>query len=202
MSTARTGVGKPLILASGSPRRRQVLAELGLSFEVYPASGDGPSNATEAPRRVLDHAHFKAKEVQRAFPEHWVLAADTMVFCRGRALGKAADVTEARQMIADLVAAGTHEVWTGAVLLGPGEKQASRADSSQVSFIAPPEEALAAYLAGEEWCDKAGAYAIQGWAGSYATLEKGWRGTVVGLAKETVLALGEALGLPMLGSVR
>lgn len=193
---------RPLILASGSPRRRQVLAELGLDFVVIPASSDGPSQATEPADRVLDHARFKAQEVHRSYPAEWVLGADTMVFCQGTALGKAADATEARQMISRLVTAGSHEVWTGAVLLGPNGQIHTRADVARVSFREPPAEALNQYLAGEEWCDKAGAYAIQGWAESFATLEQGWRGTVVGLAKEAVLALHEAAGLPMPASGR
>jgi len=125
-----------------------------------------------------------------------------MVFCQGQALGKAADIDEARRMIARLVAAGTHEVWTGAALLGPKGQAYSRADVAKVSFREPPSDALAQYLAGDEWCDKAGAYAIQGWAGSYATLLEGWRGTVVGLAQEAVLALYQAAGLPMPGNRR
>jgi septum formation protein len=196
------GEAKPLILASGSPRRRQVLTELGLPFVVIPASSDGPSLATDPAKRVLDHARFKAQEVHQDHPEDWVLGADTMVFCQGIALGKAADVTEARQMIARLVAAGNHEVWTGAALLGPNGQVHSRADVARVSFREPPAAALDQYLAGEEWYDKAGAYAIQGWAGSFATLEQGWRGTVVGLAKEAVLGLYEAAGLPMPASGR
>ncbi len=196
------GEAKPLILASGSPRRRQVLAELGLHFVVIPASSDGPSQASDPAARVLDHARFKAQEIHREYPEDWVLGADTMVFCQGIALGKAVDAAEAKQMIVRLVAAGRHEVWTGAALLGPNGQMYCRADVAEVSFREPSAAALEQYLAGDEWCDKAGAYAIQGWAGKFATLEQGWRGTVVGLAQEAVLALYESAGLPMPASGR
>jgi septum formation protein len=99
-------------------------------------------------------------------------------------------------MLEFLQACGDHEVWTGVCLIGPDGGQVSRADVAGVHFAAIPGVAVEEYLQGTEWQDKAGAYAIQGWAGAYARLASGDMGTVVGLSENAVLALFEASGLP------
>lgn len=178
----------PLVLASGSPRRRALLREMGLEHEVLAAPDDGPEVAGDAAARVLGHARHKAEWVAQRRPEAWVLAADTLVFLAGRGLAKPRNRAEAEEMLRAL-SGRCHEVWTGAVLRAPDGRAFERADFASVRFGLLPESELQAYLAGTEWQDKAGAYALQGWAGGHARLESGWTGTVVGLAREAVNAL-------------
>lgn len=185
------------ILASASPRRRETLDRLCIAHVVDPAAGDGPAQGSGPTERVLAHAIHKAREVAARHPGKVVLAADTMVFSGEDALGKPADREEAASMLQSLVAVGRHEVWTATVLVDPNGLLRGRADVARVAFTAIQRAELETYLAGDEWRDKAGAYAIQGWAGSYASLEDGWWGTVVGLAPEAVKALVHASGLPL-----
>jgi septum formation protein len=185
-----SGVGRPrLVLASASPRRRELLARLGLEFEVRPAADDGPPQAGPPAEQVLGHARHKAAEVAAAAgADAWVLAADTLVFLGGRPLSKPADRTEAAAML-EALSGREHEVWTGAVLLAPDGRRHERADVARVRFAPLPAAELRAYLAGEEWRDKAGAYALQGWAGRHARVIAGDPETVVGLSGAAVLEL-------------
>ena len=185
-----------LILASGSPRRRALLEDLELRFQVLPACGDGPAIGEEPGPRVVGHARHKTEEVAQTESGRWVLGADTLVHAGGRFLPKPKNRAEAESMLRHLVAVGQHEVWTGSCLIGPDGSCWTRADVSQVRFGAIPEDALQAYLAGTEWCDKAGAYAIQGWAGTFAAVEAGEMDNVVGLSRDAVLGLFQAASLP------
>jgi septum formation protein len=178
-----------LVLASGSPRRRAALARLGVTFTVVPAPDDGPSAARDPGTRVLEHARHKARTVRatRAAPG-WILAADTLVVVDGEFLTKPLDHHDAARMLRAL-SGRTHEVWTGVVLLDPADNEHARADAARVRFVAFPEPALAAYLAGNDWRAQAGASGLQGWAGTYATVEAGDRGTVIGLSEPAVAEL-------------
>jgi septum formation protein len=95
-----------------------------------------------------------------------------------------------------LASLGEHQVWTGSCLIGPDGQEFSRTDCAEVAFSEIPITRLEEYLKGSEWVDKAGAYAIQGWAGTYATLVSGDFDTVVGLSKTAVIALFSKAGLP------
>lgn len=189
-------MSETLILASGSPRRKAILKDLELRFQVLPALGDGPALGEDPAARVIGHARHKTEEIASAHPGRWVLGADTLVHAGGRFLPKPTDRAEAEAMIRHLVACGSHQVWTGSCLIGPDGTSWSRADASTVRFTGIPEAALDDYLDGEEWCDKAGAYAIQGWAGQYATVEEGQIDNVVGLSREAVSGLFAAASLP------
>lgn len=188
--------GEPLVLASGSPRRRDLLLRLGIDFEIQTAAGDGLAISGRPVERVVGHAAFKAQQVAALKPGRWVLAADTLVFAQGRFLPKPSGPEEAREMLKFLQAIGEHEVWTGASLISSTGARWSRADRALVSFLPIPPLELDSYLSGTEWKDKAGAYAIQGWAGGYARLLDGDLDTVIGLAEITVLGLFHAAGLP------
>lgn len=185
-----------LVLGSGSPRRRDLLQRLGLDFEIQTAAGDGPVVSDAPDLRVMGHAEFKAREVAALHPGRWILAADTLVYGDGRFLPKPQGVDQAREMLQFLQKVGQHEVWTGACLVGPDGTFWTRADRSVVQFTPIPAVELEKYLLGTEWKDKAGAYAIQGWAANFATLCEGDLDTVVGLAEITVLRLFTAAGLP------
>jgi len=186
----------PLVLGSGSPRRRDLLQRLQLDFEIQTADGDGPVVSDSPAARVEGHAIFKAKQVASRNPQRWILAADTLVYGDGRFLPKPKDAADAGEMLEFLQSIGQHQVWTGACLIAPDGSQWARADCAEVRFASIPDGELDKYLATAEWKDKAGAYAIQGWAGNYATLEQGDLDTVVGLAEITVLGLFHAAGLP------
>ncbi len=184
-----------LVLASGSPRRRDLLDALGLGFEVRSADGDGPIVSDEPGPRVLGHAQFKARQVADSLVGDWVMAADTLVYGAGEFFPKPSDRHHAEMMLRRLGSLGRHQVWTGCCLISPAGEEVDRIDCASVAFTAIPQGELEEYLDGDEWADKAGAYAIQGWAGRYASLEDGEFGTVVGLSETAVLALFAQAGL-------
>jgi len=184
-----------LVLASASPRRRALLESLSLHFTVVPAVGDGPVISVNPGERVLGHACFKAHEVAKECPAAWILAADTLVFGGDEFFPKPENCAHARIMLERLSALRAHQVWTGTCLLSPQGREFRHLDHAKVAFAPIPSAALESYLKGVEWTDKAGAYAIQGWAGQYATLLEGKFGTVVGLAETAIFALFDQAGL-------
>ncbi len=167
-----------------------------LNFRVQPAVGDGPEHQGKPGECVTAYARFKAHWVWSRHPACWVLAADTLVFAADQALPKPKGREEAASMLRLLQDCGQHEVWTGLCLYSPDAECWLHADRAVVEFQPIPEQALEAYLGGVEWKDKAGAYALQGWAGRYARCVEGNPETVVGLAEEAVLALFQQAGLP------
>jgi septum formation protein len=185
----------PLVLASASPRRRALLEALSLRFTVVAAAGDGPVSSTDPGKRVLGHAWFKAHEVAKDHPSAWILAADTLVFGAGEFFPKPQNREHAGEMLERLIALGVHQVWTGTWLLSPQGDEFQHLESAEVSFAPIPCAERESYLDGVEWADKAGAYAIQGWAGQYTTLLEGEFDTVVGLSKTAIFALFEQAGL-------
>ena len=183
-----------LVLASRSPRRRALLDGLGLDYLADAAPDDGPPLVGTPAERVLGHARHKAEAVATRHPGAWVLAADTLVFLAGGDLPQPRDRADAERMLRAL-SGRVHEVWTGTVLRGP-ERRLERAERARVRFAAIPEDALQAWLASGGWQGKAGAYGIQDAGVSWASLEDGALGTVVGLDAGTVLGLLAEAGLP------
>lgn len=187
----------PLVLASASPRRHDLLRALGLAFRVVPASLD-ETPAPDEPARdhVVRLAAAKAAAVRaRLSPEPaLVMAADTTVALDGRLLGKPAGPDEALATLRAL-AGRSHEVWTACVLARTdGSRTASCAASARVRFR-PWDEPLARwYLATGEPFDKAGAYGLQG-RGVLLTsgIEGSWS-TIVGLPLEELPALFRDVG--------
>ncbi len=151
-----------LILASASPRRRELLAELGVDFEVITAQVTEHEEATTDPRVMVAHnAALKADWVAARYPDAWVLGADTTVFIDGHALNKPADGTEARAMLRRL-SGRTHTVFTGIALRH--FTKGVRIDegvSSEVTMRTLDEPTIEAYLARVHTLDKAGGYGIQ-----------------------------------------
>src|SRR5690242_7253110 len=148
----------PLILASASPRRRELLERVGLALEVRPADVDETPLPGEAPRAYVARV-ARAKAQALARPGAWVLAADTTVTIDGAILGKAADGAEAAAMLRRL-SGRVHEVITAFTLLGDAARD--EVVASEVELVALDEPTIAAYVASGEWRGKAGAYAIQG----------------------------------------
>jgi septum formation protein len=170
----------PILLASASPRRAQLLTAAGIRFETRPAEVDETPRAGESPEAyVVRLARDKAEAVARSNPGRLVLGADTTVVVEGRILAKAEDTGEARAMLEQL-AGRAHEVLTGVALLGPGIS-ATEVASTTVEFAPMTSEDIERYVATDEWRDKAGAYGIQGRAGRFVTRLEGSYTNVVGL---------------------
>lgn len=171
-----------LVLASASPRRRELLEQLGVSYTCDPAHIDEAQVRGEAPPDyVLRMAQEKARVVaaRHAMPPCVVLAADTSVVVDGRVLGKPRDTDEALSML-ECLSGRWHTVLTGLCVLGARGVN-SVLVTTQVEFVALDRAVCEAYLAtGEPW-DKAGAYGIQGMAGAFVRAIQGSYSNVVGL---------------------
>lgn len=178
----------PLVLASASPRRVEILGRLGLEFEVVPSGVDESAFAALPPRRqVLDAAVAKARAVARRRPSAWVVASDTTVALDGKSLGKPSDRADAARMLR-LLAGRTHSVLSAVVLAFPGGEVAGLG-ISRVRFDRLSDAQVRRYVAGGEPDDKAGAYAIQGDAAAFATVVRGRPDTVVGLPAHVLARL-------------
>ncbi len=151
-----------IILASGSPRRKQLLEMLGLSFTVLPAQGEEhPPEHAEPDRLVMALASAKAREVAAsADGDDLIIAADTIVWFDGRPFGKPRSPEHAAQMLRTL-SGQTHEVYTGVCVLRGG-RELCEAERSAVRFRPVSEEEIRRYVDSGEPMDKAGAYAAQG----------------------------------------
>ncbi len=169
-----------LVLASASPRRRELLAAAGFRFSVVSRSVDETPRAGETPREhVRRLARAKALAVARERPSATVLGADTVVALGDEILGKPADAADARRMLVRL-SGRVHQVYTGVALWREGHLE----DAVEVSDVEMAElggEEIDRYIASGEPFDKAGAYAIQGLASRYITRINGSYSNVVGL---------------------
>jgi len=184
-----------LVLASGSPRRRAFLEQLGLTFTVSPADLDERLLPGEAPAVYVERlAREKAQEVARRHPGALVLAADTTVVLEGRVLGKPADAADAQATLRAL-AGRTHQVLTGVALAG--QTLRTRVVETRVTFRQATDAELAWYVATGEPLDKAGAYALQGIGGFLVQSIEGSHSNVIGLPLvETLALLASELPLP------
>jgi septum formation protein len=171
-----------LVLASASPRRRQLLAWLLPEYDVDAAEVDERPEPGETPHDLVRRlAHAKARAVTARRPDAWVLAADTIVEIDGEVLGKPVDTADALAMLARL-AGREHRVATGFALLAPGGRMvAEEVVLSRVRFRAADARALAAYVAGGEPDGKAGAYAVQGFGAGLIEQVEGSLTNVIGL---------------------
>ncbi len=189
-----------LILASASPRRRDILTSLGYRFTVQVAGVDESVPPGVAPRdAALTVACRKARAVAGAglAPRAAVLAADTTVELAGVALGKPHDAADATAMLSAL-SGRTHTVHTGTALI-VGERLFSGVATTAVTFRPLSEEEIRAYIASGEPMDKAGAYGIQGGGGRFVTHLEGDLDTVVGLSCRLLATLLREAGLTPLG---
>jgi septum formation protein len=172
---------QPLILASASPRRQELLREAGIAFEVHPAHISEDRIAGESPQDyALRLAREKALAVAQRFPQRWVLGADTIVVVDREVLGKPRDHEDAARMLRLLSDRG-HEVITAVGLVSPDMHVEVRSSTTQVYFRKLDEEEIQQYIAGGEPMDKAGAYAIQGGAARWTERLEGEYSNVVGL---------------------
>ncbi len=169
-----------LVLASASPRRLALLAQIGIVPDrVISTDIDETPRRGELPRQYARRlAHAKA--ARAAAPDAWVLAADTVVAVGRRILPKAETEAEARACLA-LLTGRRHRVITAVVLRGSDGGCSERVVQSVVAFARLAEVQIAAYLASEEWRGKAGGYAIQGRAACFIRFLSGSYSNVVGL---------------------
>jgi septum formation protein len=177
----------PLILASGSLGRRELLAQAGFGFDVLPANIDEPTGAgvTDIRAFVQDVAWHKAAAVAPRVAEGVVLAADTVAWLNGEVIGKPADEADARRILT-LLGGTEHELWTGVVLWRrPDDLQVAWQECSRVAFrhLSPAE--LDTYLATRTWQGCSGAYAIKEKDDPYVRVVRGSASNVVGLPMET-----------------
>lgn len=186
-----------LVLASGSPRRRELLAALGLDFEVRPVEIDeSPLAGERADLYVARLAEEKARE--RAEPGELVLAADTVVAVDGELLGKPDDEAHAKAMLRQL-AGRRHDVWTGVATWDPAsERFEADLGRTEVEFSALGDAEIEAYVATGEPMDKAGAYAVQGLAALFVESLRGNYSNVVGLPLPIVRRLLARHGISIL----
>lgn len=173
---------KKLILASKSPRRQQLLRDLGYDFEVRTMDVNEDHDPNLNGVEIAEHlAEKKAKAFEDQLAENEiVLTSDTVVWCQGESLAKADDEDHARQMLMKL--SGTsHEVITGVCLLSQ-QKSVVFSDTTQVYFREISEEEINFYISHYRPFDKAGAYGIQEWIGMWAIQKiEGSYFTVMGL---------------------
>jgi septum formation protein len=185
----------PLILASASPRRRELLAQAGFSFEVAPAHVPEVRKPGEDPIRFVTRlAREKAEAVAASrpvTPDTIVLGADTIVVVEEEVLGKPQDAADATRMLR-LLSGQTHQVITG-VCLAKGRERQRAVEVTFVRFATLSNEEIDAYVATGEPLDKAGAYAIQGRAGRWVPRIHGCYFNVVGLPLALVSSMIEAM---------
>lgn len=177
----------PIVLASASPRRRDLLTQAGIQFEVCPANISEKPLPGEAPTAFAERM---AREKAQAVPlktDGIILAADTVVVIDAKILGKPHDAEDAVGMLR-LLSGRCHKVTTGVCLLGLDFEDV-RSETTIVEFSEIPDEEIREYVSTGEPLDKAGAYAIQGGAARWISKIEGDYNNVVGLPVEMVLKM-------------
>lgn len=185
-----------LYLASVSPRRRQILRDLGIPFTPLKPSFPEPAIDTSPnPRRLaVTLALLKALSCTPKIKNGIIIGTDTIVVLRNRILGKPADPAAARRML-KLLSNKTHQVITGVALIKLPEKRIyAGAEATRVTFRALTDEEIESYISTPEPYDKAGAYAIQGRAGLFVERISGCYLNVIGLPVSLLLRLLQDAG--------
>jgi septum formation protein len=187
------------ILASASPRRKEILQQLGMRFQVDPSiAPEPPRNPRETPARyALRVASLKASEVASRHPAGLILAADTIVVLQNTVLGKPTDREDARRMLKNL-SGRWHEVLTGICLMESCQNKIHSAGSrSRVHFRRMFAEEIDWYLNTNEYRDKAGAYGIQGYAALFIDRIEGCYFNIVGFPVATFDQLCRKAKIPL-----
>lgn len=184
-----------LVLASASPRRRDLLSQIGLSADaIVPADIDETPVKGELPAQTAQRlAVEKARAVAAQEGDAYVLAADTVVAVGRRALGKPASANEARQFL-KLLSGRRHRVLGGISVVAPDGHVSDRLSTTLVRFKRLTEAEISSYLETNEWDGKAGGYAIQGHAAAFVPAISGSYTNVVGLDLAMARAMLEGLG--------
>ncbi len=171
----------PILLASASPRRRELFTHLDLPFTCTSVDIDETPHPGELPETMVKRlALAKAEAAAPHAPESWVVGSDTVVALGDEILGKPTDTNHAAQMLGRLQGR-SHRVWTGVAVLRPGQSSEVFAESTAVWFRAMSGREIADYVATGEPMDKAGAYGIQERGAVFVERIEGDYFTVVGL---------------------
>lgn len=174
-----------LILASGSPRRRELIALMGIPFTVCAVDVD--EHLSGVPDQVVMRlAERKARAAAALHPGETVLGADTLVHCQGQTLGKPKDADDALRMLR-LLSGNVNTVYTGICMID-GQTGAAdvRCDHASVQFVAMSEASALRYVQSGEPLDKAGAYGVQGMGGMFVSSITGSPSSVIGLPMHLV----------------
>jgi septum formation protein len=185
----------PLILASASPRRAELLAAAGIPFTAKPVEVDEQPLDGESPRRYVIRVAGDKVRACPALPDEAVLGADTAGIADGRIFGKPLDPVDAVRMLR-LLSGRVHLVLTGVVVRVAG-REAAAVDSTAVTFGPLTEQDIDWYVGTGEPADKAGAYAVQGLASRFVERIDGSYANVVGLPVAVVCRLLSSLGWPL-----
>ncbi len=182
----------PVILASASPRRRQLMSEAGYEFTVVPPEVDEstfPAEKADPVEYAKRLALAKAKSIAQKHPDSFVIGADTIVDFRGRIIGKAADAEEAEQITRKLFSA-PHKVITGVAIVRLSDgTELVQSDSTTVYPRKMTAEQITDHIKGGSWRDKAGAYAIQETGDEFVEKIEGSLTNVMGLPMELMESL-------------
>lgn len=185
------------ILASASPRRRELLGELGMPFSVVAADVDESPCGGESPDEMVERlAREKALAVAFREPGCFVLGADTTVILDGEALGKPRSREEASEYLRRL-SGRVHVVSTGVALVGPDGRLNSGISRTEVAMRDLPSVWVERYAASSEPMDKAGGYAVQGWGSLLVERIVGSYDNVVGLPRGLVVELARQMGVDL-----
>lgn len=187
-----------LILASASPRRLELLSQIGvIPDQVIPADIDESPLKSEKPREIAARlAAEKAAHIAKTNQGHFILASDTVVACGNRILGKAQNSDEAKRFL-ELLSGRSHKVYTGVTLICPTGEMSHRTVATSVKFNTLSVDDIAFYLSHDEWKGKAGAYAIQGLAARFIRSINGSYSNVVGLPLFEVTNMLKGRGFPL-----
>lgn len=182
LSTVKSKQGRKLILASASPRRLELLKQVGIiPFKVVSADIDETPMKGEEPRALVGRlALGKAQSVAGDFPGDYILAADTVVVCGRQIMGKAQSKEEAAAFIKKL-SGRRHRVITGMTVITPEGGAVNRVTETIVKFRPVPPQEIASYAESGEWEGKAGGYGVQGYAEGFVKFIRGSYSCVVGL---------------------
>lgn len=184
------------ILASASPRRRELLASIGLDFDVIPSHVPEVHQEGEAPEEYVARlSRDKANALANEHPNRWVIAADTTVLLDEQLLEKPADKADAMRMLG-MISGRTHIVYTGVTLENAERNyRDTRVAESEVRMLALSDEDIEWYIATGEPLDKAGAYAVQGIGAMFIDSIHGSYTNVVGLPLATLFQMLRRAGL-------
>jgi septum formation protein len=185
-----------IILASGSPRRRELLTQVGISFSVEKSRAKEDEGNMAPAELVKGNARRKALDVASRCPGRAVVGADTVVAFGNEIFGKPKDIEDARRILSRLSGC-MHKVITGLAIVTPEGKVFEDVVMTSVEFADITEREIDAYVATGEPMDKAGAYAIQGKAALFITGIHGSYSNVVGLPLHALYALAEEAGVEL-----
>lgn len=195
------GIASQLVLASASPRRRELLAQIGLSPTIMVADIDETPQKREKPQlyalRMASEKVLKVRDQNAETVNHFVLAGDTVVACGQRILPKTEDEASARACLA-LLSGRRHRVYGGIALISPNGNLRTRLVTSTVRFRMLGQNDIDSYIATGEWHGKAGGYAIQGIAALFVQQISGSYSNIVGFSLFDVAAMLGGQGFDVL----